>query len=226
MWTRFVKNRKECTQCRCEGLLNKGAFPIFQEEKPRSFDILFILEAPNRLDTYDTGKGYLTIGPNTDPSGRFFCDLFTNELKFPMDDLFVSNSVLCLPVEKAGKFPVSAQQRRNCLPILRGLIETFSPIIVCPMGKMALIATDKIYGHGLKTMAAAVANPLSWYGRILFPLFHTSAQARNSRNGRPELQQRSDWRKLRAIWEQARAHMALHEGLGPASLPPTGQRKT
>lgn len=226
MWTRFVKNSKKCTQCSCDGLLDKGAFAIFQKEEPRSFDILFILEAPNRDDTYNPDKGYLTIGPDTDPSGRFFCELFRNELKFPMDDLFVSNSVLCLPVEKAGKFPVSAQQRRNCLPILRGLIETFNPIIVCPMGTKALIATDKIYGHGLKTMASAVANPLNWYGRILFPLFHTSAQARNPMNGRPEIQQRSDWRKVRSIWEQARANMALHDGLDPSSLLLIGLRKT
>ncbi len=205
MWTSFVESRRKCAKCKCDGLLDHGAFAVFQKEAPRSFDILFILEAPNRDDTYNPKKGYLTVDPDTDPSGRFFCDLFINELQFPMSELFVTNSVLCLPTEKAGKFPVSALQRKSCLPNLRQLIDTFNPLIVCPMGTKALIATDGIGNHGLRTMAEAVANPVSWYGRILFPLFHTSAQARNPRNGRPEPLQRADWRKLRDVWKQTNA---------------------
>jgi uracil-DNA glycosylase len=194
--------------------LDDGAFAVFQKDTPRSFDILFILEAPNRDDTYNPRKGYLTVDPDTDPSGRFFCELFTKELKFPMSDLFVTNSVLCLPAEKSGKFPVSALQRKNCLPILWQLIDTFNPMIVCPMGTKALIATDGICNHGFRTMASSVANPLSWYGRILFPLFHTSAQARNPRNGRHEPQQRADWRKLRAVWEQIHAQHGVARRTG------------
>lgn len=205
MWTNFIESRRKCTQCRCDGLLDDEAFAVFQKDAPRLFDILFILEAPNRDDTYNPRKGYLTVDPGADPSGRFFCELFTKELKFSMSDLFVTNSVLCLPAEKSGKFPVSALQRKNCLAILRQLIDTFNPMIVCPMGTKALIATEGICNHGFRTMASAVANPLSWYDRILFPLFHTSAQARNPRNGRLEPQQRADWRKLRAVWEQIHA---------------------
>lgn len=211
MWMDFVESNRKCTQCRCDGLLDTEAFPVFQKEAPRSFDILFILEAPNRDDTYNPKKGYLTVDHDTDPSGRLFYDLFTAELLFPLNDLFVTNSVLCLPAEKTGKFPVSTPQRRNCLPVLRQLIDIFNPLIVCPMGTKALLATDRICSHGLRTMAMAVANPLSWYDRILFPLFHTSAQARNPRNGRPEPQQRADWQKLRTVWEQARAQQGRLE---------------
>lgn len=206
MWTSFVENHKKCAKCKRDGLLDNGAFPVFQKEAPRSFDILFILEAPNRDDTYNPRKGCLTVDSDTDPTGRFFCDLFKKELQFPMSELFITNSVLCLPVGKAGKFPVSARQRSNCLPNLIKLIQTFNPLIVCPMGTMALAATDAICNHGIRTMAEAVANPLSWNGRILFPLFHPSTQARNPRNGRPEPLQRADWRKLRDVWKQAKAH--------------------
>lgn len=214
MWTNFIENRRKCTECKCNGLLDEGAFAVFQKEAPRSFEILFVLEAPNRDDTYNPDKGYLTVDPYTDPSGRFFCDLFTNELRFHMDSLFVTNSVLCLPAEKAGKFPVTALQRRYCQPILRELIDTFNPMIVCPLGTKALIATDGICSHGLRTMATAAAKPLSWYNRILFPLFHTSAQARNPKNGRPDSQQRADWRKLRAVWEQVLAQHGAARRLG------------
>ena len=216
-WTSFVESRRQCAQCKCDGLLDNGALPVFQKEAPQSFDILFILEAPNHDDTYNPQKGYLTVEPDTDPSGRFFCDLFMNELQFPISELFVTNSVLCLPAGKAGKFPVSALQRNNCLPNLVQFIDTFSPLIVCPMGTKALLATGGISGHGLRTMAKAAAKPLNWYGRILFPLFHTSAQARNPRNGRPESEQRRDWRELRAIWEQISVQQGSKQLTGSTS---------
>ncbi len=205
-WREFVKTHSTCILCRNEELLDRRSFPIFSKDEPRSFDILFILEAPNRDDTYNPNKGYLTVDPRTDPSGRFFHDLFTNELRFSIGDLFITNSVLCLPAEKAGKFPVSPRQRTNCIKILRQIIDNFAPIIVCPMGTKALLATEEIYPHGYRMMAKAAAIPTPWYARILFPLFHTSAQARNPRNGRPDSKQRADWRSLRAVWEQARAH--------------------
>lgn len=123
-----------------------------------------------------------------------------------MDDLFITNSALCLPSEKKkGEFLVSPRQRNNCTQILRQMIDDFGPIIVCPVGTKALLATSQISPHVYWTMAEAVAKPTPWYGRILFPLFHTGAQARNSRNGRPEPQQRADWRSLRAVWEDEKA---------------------
>jgi uracil-DNA glycosylase len=205
IWREFVDRHRKCSRCRNEGLLDTRSLPLFAKRPPRSFEILFILEAPNRDDTYNPNKRYITVDPSTDPSGRFFHDLFINELRFSFDDLFITNSVLCLPVEKAGKFPVSTGQRNNCLPILKQMINDFCPLIVCPMGTRALIATEQLYPHGYRTMAEAVAIPTPWYGRVLFPLFHTSGQARNPRNGRPEPQQRADWRRLRVVWEESKA---------------------
>jgi len=205
MWNQLAEEFKQCTLCKADGLLDPKAFPILMKQPPRSTDILFILEAPNRDDTYNPRKGYLTVEPNTDPSGRFFHDLFINELQFSIEDLFVTNSVLCLPARKKDKYPVSSAQRSNCIVMLRRMIDELNPKIVCPMGTKALKATDKLENHGYSKMETSVANPTSWYGRILFPLFHTSGQARNPRNGRPETMQRKDWRRLRSEWERRRA---------------------
>ena len=106
--------------------------------------------------------------------------------------------------------PPDAKNPPKCAS-LRGMASVLS--IVIPPGDglrkfflyTVFMATEGICSHGLRTMAASAANPLSWYGRILFPLFHTSAQARNPKNGRPDSQQRADWRKLRAVWEQVLA---------------------
>lgn len=204
MWREFLEECSGCQRCKEEGLLYPRAFPVMMRVAPRTKDILFILEAPNRDDTYNPNKKHLTVEPDTDPSGKFFYDLFVNELRFCIKDLFVTNSVLCLPVKKNGKYPVSALQQKNCSDILRRMIDIFKPLIVCPVGGKALIALRRIQNHCHVNMADAVAKPTPWYGRILFPLYHTSAQARNPRNGRIEVKQRSDWRKLRRIWEKVK----------------------
>jgi uracil-DNA glycosylase len=158
MWRAFVKECRQCDRCKGEGLLDPEAFPILMKAPPRATDILFVLEAPNRDDTYNPRKKYLTVEPNTDPSGRFFHDLFVNELQFPIEDLFVTNSVLCLPAMRNGKYPVTSLQQSNCSGILRNIIDLFNPLIVCPVGGKALVATSRLHDHGHKKMANAKVN--------------------------------------------------------------------
>lgn len=210
MWQEFKAECSRCNRCKSESLLDPEAFPILMKSSPRATDILFVLEAPNRDDTYNPDKGYLTIDPETDPSGRFFYDLFVNELRFDIDqDLFVTNSVLCLSAknDKSGKYPVTSPQQSNCSGILRRMIDVFNPIIICPVGRKALLAIRQIEKHDYGSMADAVGRPTRWYGRTLFPLYHTSSQARNPRNGRIEGKQRADWQSLRANWKKVRAEM-------------------
>lgn len=212
MWQEFKAECSRCNRCKSGSLLDPKAFPILMKLSPRATDILFVLEAPNRDDTYNPGKGYLTIDPETDPSGRFFYDLFVNELRFDIDqDLFVTNSVLCLPAKKDGKYPVSPSQKLNCSNILKRMIDVFNPIIVCSMGAKALSAMLQIDKHGYRSMAEAAAMPTPWYGRTLFPLYHTGRQARNSNNGRVDENQRADWRSLRSTWKKVRAEMHTDE---------------
>ncbi len=172
----------------------------------KNYDILFVVEAPNLTDTVDGQKGYLTVDPNTDPSGKLFYDLFTNELQLSIENLFVTNSVLCLPAEKKeGEYPVTAKLRSNCKNNLIRLIEEFDPIIVCPLGNIALAATKSIDNHTYSRMKDAVVKETIWFNRILFPLYHTGSKARNKRNGRPEELQREDWRKLKQLYNKLNA---------------------
>lgn len=205
MWETYTRNTSECNYCRNLRILDKEAFPLFMRNAPESTDVLFIWEAPNRDDTYNSRKGYITVDSQTDPSGTFFHDLFVNELKLDVEkDLFVTNSVLCLPAPRNGKYPVSVTQMKNCSKRLFELIDTFHPLIVCPLGTEALKATTIIEDHGFRKMADAVGRKRSWYGRILYPLYHTSSQARNPRNGRVESLQRADWRRLRELLEKSK----------------------
>lgn len=206
----YLKYKNEllrCSICRQYNppLIHNKAFPLFMNQPSKNYDILFVVETPNLTDTVDEQKGYLTADPDTDPSGKLFYDLFTNELQFSIENLFVTNSVLCLPAEKKGKYPVTAKLISNCKNNLVRLIEEFDSIIVCPLGNIALTATKSIDNHKYSRMKDAVAKETIWFNRILFPLYHTSALARNKRNGRPEDLQREDWRKLKQLYKKLKA---------------------
>jgi len=210
-YLKYKTDLLNCNTCRQSEppLIHHLAFPLFMKDPSINYDILFVVEAPNLTDTIDKKKGYLTVDPNTDPSGKLFYDLFTNELQFNIENLFVTNSVLCLPNEKKGKFPVTAKLLGNCKTNLIRLIEEFDPIIVCPLGTKALMATKSIANHNYNRMKDAVANETVWFNRILFPLYHTSLLARNKRNGRPVNFQREDWRKLRELYIKLKVNEVL-----------------
>lgn len=69
------------------------------------------------------------------------------------------------------------------------------------MGVNALKATAVIDKHRYTRIKDVVAQPFSWYGRVLFPLCHTSQRARMNK-GCSEEDQREHWRKLRQIFER------------------------
>jgi uracil-DNA glycosylase family 4 len=171
------------------------------KQAPVNTDILFVLEAPNWNDTFTPSKCYLTVDPYTDPSGAFFWDLFTNELGLDPDrHLFLTNSVLCLPRSKNGKFPVTSKQMAHCSRWLKQMIDNFQPKIVCTIGGTALLAATRIDQHRRRRLLDGVGEPIKWYGRVLYPLYHTARLARKPPNGRSDDLQRADWRKLRQLY--------------------------
>lgn len=183
-----------CT--RCQSLLEPGAYPLFQKAPSLPCRVLFILEAPNRDDTFDPAKGHLTYDTDTDPSGRFFRELYLTVANMKMEELYVTNSVLCLPKRKNDRHPVSGKMMRLCTDNIREMIDVFQPRIVCPVGTVALRALRLIEDHGQERLREAVAKRIPWHGRILFPLYHTGMLARNGPSGRNAVQQREDWQEL------------------------------
>jgi uracil-DNA glycosylase family 4 len=145
----------------------------------------------------------LTVNYDTDPTGILLYDLFINELKFDFNKLFITNSVLCLPRKvDVGNFPVKNEIRKKCNKHLKEFILEFDPKIVCPLGVKALNATNLFEKHNFTKMKDVVAKELDWFGRKLFPLYHTANRARNKTTGRIEEMQRQDWRKLNQLYNK------------------------
>jgi uracil-DNA glycosylase family 4 len=186
--------------CRAHGLLHPEGRPLFGKFVGERSDLLFILEAPNLGDTIEPDKGYLTYDRDTDPTGRFFRALFMDALGEPIETAVITNSVLCLPAESRGKYPVTPMLSRNCASHLRAQVEALDPLIVVALGNHALAATRRLEDHKLGKISLAVGRATPWLGRTLLPLYHPGLQVRNNRRtGRSDDQQREDWSRLKEL---------------------------
>lgn len=198
-WPVLIERLQGCRTCHDAGRLHPGARPLFGRFRGERSDLLFVLEAPNHDDTFNPAKGYLTVEPDTDPSGRFFHELYSEILGESIETLVITNAVLCLPAGSGGRYPVTSKMMTACSPNLRDQIASLDPLVVVTLGGKALDATRVIEAHGRRRLADAVALPISWFGRILFPVFHTGLLARNGPSGRSAEEQRKDWAKLREL---------------------------
>jgi len=145
--------------------------------------MLFVFEAPNRSDTYDSGKGRLTCDPRTDQTGAFMFELLAHVGLRPEDVVF-TNAVLCLPAERGGKYPVSARQQKACSPWLARLIADLDPKVVVTCGASALQAVNRLAPVGVCLSDTGVH---AWNGRMLLPLYHPSVLGRLSRSKSQQL---------------------------------------
>jgi uracil-DNA glycosylase len=204
-WPELIESQRHCRLCATDcgrRVIEEGARPLFGRFRVWKNGVLFLFEAPNWDDTFDAGKGYLTYDSETDPTGRFARRLIKDELGMDPDFFQVTNSVLCLPSKNHGRFPITADQKRLCEPLIREQIRILDPTVVVPVGGAALEFTRRLERHPYRTMGEAAARPRQWFGRWLFPLFHTSMLARNGPTGRTEQHQREDWRALRKFLDE------------------------
>jgi len=172
------------------------ARPMFHEEGSLDAQVLFVLEAPNRDDTFHPRKGRLTVEPDTDPTGAFLAELLEAEARLDLHEVLFVNAVMCLPAAKNGAYRVTARQLNTCVGHLRTTISEVRPKVVVPLGGPALRATARLEEHGLRKVSDAVGRATPWLERTLYPLVHPS---RLGRVTRPEPMMRKDWRALGAL---------------------------
>jgi uracil-DNA glycosylase family 4 len=181
---KFKDEASKCQICRNAGLLyqhsnRRWAYPLFDNNLECPSGVLAIALAPNFDDTFDPEKGYLSYDIDTDPTGNFFRELLES-VDLTVQDVSITNSVLCLPAGKNGDYPVYAAQEINCSPWIKRLIDEIDPRAVITLGAQALKAIKRIEKHDLKLMSN-VGKLHNWYGRKLLPLYHTSNRGRANR---------------------------------------------
>jgi uracil-DNA glycosylase family 4 len=152
--------------------------------------ILFVAEAPGRL-----GAAITRVPLSGDDAGRRF-DAFLALAGIERSDAFITNAVLCNPLDARGRNrPPLAGERNRCHAFLARTIEVVPAPIVVALGRVALESLRRIAAHDADLPRdAARARP--WHGRTLVPLFHP---ARRSTLHRPQASQEEDWRTLGAL---------------------------
>jgi DNA polymerase len=110
--------------------------------------------------------------------------------------VFVTNAVLCNPLDGAGRNrrPTSAEIDR-CRPFLARTLDAVPAPIVVALGRVALESLRMLAPHQAQ-FPVDVARPLGWRGRVLVPMYHPSRQ---STLHRPDDAQQRDWRRLGAL---------------------------
>ena len=154
---------------------------------------LVIAEAPGPRGAAQTG-----VPLRGDRTGDTFDQLLA-EADIRRRDLFISNAVLCAPLdaEGAGRSPFKSEIE-TCTHFFRSLVACLDPAIVVTLGATALESADRIEPHGLMLRWDA-GDIKRWYGRFLLPLYHPGPR---STILRPWSQQRRDFALLASLLYQ------------------------
>ena len=164
--------------------------------------ILFILEQPNEDD--DRINRCLTIGPEDyvkgkpDRSAQALQELFS-DIGLDYRQIYIINSLLCWQGLKQDRWDACWLP---CLSHgwLKDIVEACNPTIIVTFGRKALRTVHHMSGKPLPgdpIMSNEVCEARMLGGRHVFPLFHPSPNATQTRS--LDLQREEDWPKLKTF---------------------------
>jgi uracil-DNA glycosylase family 4 len=162
---------------------------------PAPAGVMFVGEAPGRF-----GAGRSGVPFHGDEAGRRFEALLT-EAGLCRDSVFVTNAVLCNPLDAAGRNrrPTASEVAR-CSEFLRRQVEAVGPRVVVAMGGVALDALGRIEAHGV-SLRQSSGEAVAWFGRSLVAVYHPGRRALVHRGAQ---EQAEDWRRLGDLVRQRR----------------------
>ncbi len=137
---RIDKLRKEWADCKKCKLHRTRTNVVFGQGNPTA-SILFIGEGPGEMED----KTGIPFHPEA-ASGLLLADLL-EAVGLDRNDCYITNAVCCRPPE--NRDPTKIEQDA-CYPRLRNLIYNIDPIIIVPIGKIAMKQLIKGAGTSIK----------------------------------------------------------------------------
>jgi uracil-DNA glycosylase family 4 len=154
---------------------------------PLDARVLFVAEAVGRRGGAKTG-----VPLTRDVTGKRFT-AFLEIAGIRREDSFITNAVLCNPLDAAGRNRApAAREVARCGPFLARTLDIVTAPLVVALGRTALESLRAIEDHGAALPCDAVS-AVSWRGRRLAAMYHPSVQ---STLRRPHARQAEDWRQL------------------------------
>lgn len=171
-------------------------------------DLMFVGEAPGAEEDRQ-GK------PFVGRAGKLL-DALLEEIGLRREDTFVANVLKCKPPGNRDPLP---EEIEECSPWLFRQIELIEPLVICTLGNFAtkLLTGSKV---GItRVHGTPQTHELAGRSVQLFPIFHPAAALRTE--AVRELL-RSDFARLPALLEEARANERPQDAEEPATAPELG----
>lgn len=166
--------------------------------------IMFIGEAPGFVR--DRNERLMAFHGNQ--SGFNFEDLLKS-IGLTRSSVYVTNALLHSPIKESRTHypdygyitirPPKTQELINCSHYLKRQIEIVNPTIVCTLGRAALEAIKILERHSYNSVPQGINRPIEWFGRWLYPLYHTSPNV--TAGIRPYSKMEEDFQLLREFAE-------------------------
>ncbi len=183
----FIQLEKNASNCRfCPDLADQPAI-LSSKNGSLNTKIVFVAEAPGRL-----GAGRTGIPFYGDKSGDNF-GILLSHIGLKRADIFVTNAVLCNPLENENNRRPKISEIKNCSSFLKETLQLIRPQVVVTLGSVGLQALNLILGTRYQ-LNKEVAKKLAAPDFILFPLYHPSPRVTNWI--RPLTQQKKDFKKI------------------------------
>lgn len=156
----------------------------------RDARVIFVAEAVGRRGGAVTG-----VPLTRDESGRRFA-AFLSLAGLRREDVFVTNAVLCNPIDAAGRNrPPALREVARCRTFLARTLEIVRAPVVVALGRAALESLRAIAPHDAE-LPRGVPLAVPWDGRVLVAMYHPSRQSTLHRS---QERQEDDWRRLGAL---------------------------
>ena len=176
--------------CRCCPRMEGRTRVLGTANGPLTARVLFVAEAPGRF-----GADAVGVPLAGDRTGRAFEQLLAC-MGLRRSDIFITNAVLCNPRDAKGRNDrPSRSEIVNCNHHLARLLTILDPMWVVTLGVVALQAIAAVEPHTM-CLRQDVGQPISWFGRMLIPLYHPGPRALIHR---PQHLQEGDYRRLAAL---------------------------
>ena len=182
-FSHLVRDVRTCMTC--TGMAHSHV--LGEANGPLDARILFVAEAVGRRGGAVTG-----VPLTRDESGKRFAG-FLQMAGLSRDRVFVTNAVLCNPLDAAGRNrPPKSSEIACCRPFLARTLDVIRAPIVVALGRVALESLRAVAPHDAD-LARDVATATAWHGRHLVPMYHPSRQ---STLHRAQAAQDDDWRRF------------------------------
>jgi len=180
----------------CRSCTHLAGQPAVLSSKNGSLNakVVFVAEAPGRL-----GAGRTGIPFSGDQSGKNF-ETLLDHIGWSRDEIFITNSVLCNPLQDGNNRRPTAGEIRNCSSYLESVLTIIRPKIVVTLGAAGLTAINLLLGTQHQ-LGKTIARPIKTGSFILLPLYHPSPRVVHTR--RSLTQQKRDLKKIIPLLENS-----------------------